>query len=44
MLSMYFYYYGFSIASKIKGMIDIAGGPLRYYFSARTLVPIILAT
>jgi phage terminase large subunit len=25
-------------------MIDISGGPLRYYISARTLVPIILAT
>lgn len=41
-LSMYFYYYGFSIAPKIKGMIDISGAPLRYYMSAQLLVPVIM--
>lgn len=44
MLSMYFYYYGYGISQKIKGMIDIAGGPLRYYVAAQILLPLILDT
>lgn len=44
-LSMYFYYFGNDdLYSRIRGMIDIAGAPLRYYISARTLVPVILNT
>ena len=44
MLSMYFYYYGYGISQKIKGMIDIAGAPLRYYLAAQVLLPLILDT
>jgi hypothetical protein len=44
MLGMYFFYYGYSISQKIKGIIDISGGPLRYYISAQMLTPIILET
>ena len=43
-LSMYFYYFGYDISRRLKGMIDISGAPLRYYMSAQLLVPIIMDT
>lgn len=41
---MYFFYYGYAIESKIKGMIDISGAPLRFYAAAQMLTPVIMDT
>lgn len=41
-LGMYFHLYGYGLAGKIKGLIDISGGPLRYYTAAQLLVPVVL--
>lgn len=43
-MSMYFKYYGEKIWPRIKGMIDIAGGPLRFYLAAQLFTPLILDT